>query len=75
MLAILNMSDKTKGKKIKNCWEFVECPIDFRKKCDAYKKNIGNACWFVANEAGTECFSYKRYGGCKNCPWYKAQNK
>jgi len=68
------MSSKTKEQKFQNCWEFLDCPIDKRKKCDSYKRNLGDACWFVANDVGTECYAYKQYNGCKNCPWYKIKN-
>ena len=68
------METESKEKKFQNCWEFIECPIEIRKNCEAYKRNLGDICWFVANDAGTECFGYKQYKGCKNCPWYKHHN-
>jgi hypothetical protein len=36
-------------KKTQNCWEFMNCPIDTKYKCNAYRMNIGKECWFEYN--------------------------
>lgn len=70
------MFRRTKKNKIQNCWEFLDCPIEIKEKCEAYKQNLGDICWFVAQEQdkGTPCFGLNKYKGCYNCPWYKYQS-
>ncbi len=55
----------------KNCWEFMRCPKETREKCNAYKLDSGDDCWFLTN------FISKRpmnKGGCFTCPWFKKNN-
>jgi hypothetical protein len=54
----------------KNCWEFMKCPKELKNKCEAYKRNLGQECWLVAQDTGTACYGYNKYEGCLNCPWF-----
>ena len=66
------MSDESEKKECKNCWEYMKCPIDIRKKCIAYTLDSGEDCWFMANlEKG--CLA-KKGDSCFDCPWFKKKN-
>jgi hypothetical protein len=53
-----------------NCWDYMECPNYIKEKCDAYIRDFGKECWMVAKDTGTGCYGYKKYDGCRNCPWF-----
>ncbi len=68
------MATKCKESEPQNCWEFLKCPEEARQKCEAYRKFLGAECWLVMKDVTTGCFSYEKYNGCMNCPWYKKLN-
>jgi len=57
----------------KNCWEFMKCPKEIREKCETYKLDSGDDCWFLS-DLDNGCLYFKEKGGCINCPWFKLKN-
>ena len=57
-----------------NCWDFMECPEQFQKKCDAFLMNCGEDCWFIMNATRGGPFMRTREGNCLNCPYFKKKN-
>ena len=57
-----------------NCWEFMDCPVESRKNCQVYVKDLGNHCWLVVKDVLEGCFHCKEFDGCINCPWFKKNN-
>ena len=57
-------------KEFENCWEFMKCPNSIRENCEAYKRDFGKECWMVVKDTGTGCYAYKKYNGCRKCPWF-----
>jgi len=55
---------------IQNCWDFVNCPLEFRMKCRVYHLQGGEDCWFF-NDVGTGGPRTKEHIGCLDCPIYK----
>lgn len=68
------MATQSERNNLQNCWEFIDCPQETREKCEVYKKDLGNTCWFIFGHTERGCLAYDKYGGCFNCPWYKKQN-
>ena len=60
--------------KIHNCWEFINCPINKRIKCEVYQKKLGDVCWFVVEDSGKICFDNKENKNCNTCEWFEIQN-
>jgi hypothetical protein len=54
----------------KNCWEFMKCPEEIKINCEAYKRDFGKECWMVSKDTGKGCYAYKKYNGCRKCPWF-----
>jgi hypothetical protein len=59
-------------KKPQNCWEFMKCDINVRKKCPAYTLNSGKECWFLASRFCP--FLKEKFKSCFECPWFKKLN-
>ena len=68
------MDRKTKERNFQKCWEFINCPIEYRKNCFVYKNNLGEGYWLVTNNNEKENYAFKEYSGCKKCPWYMHRN-
>ncbi len=68
------MTTISKESEPRNCWEFLDCPKEFRNKCEVYIHNFGNTCWFITGNFEKGDYGYNEYGGCFNCPWYKKNN-
>jgi hypothetical protein len=60
--------------KSQNCWELMECPEQFKKKCDAFLLDYGKDCWFIMNAMKGGPYMQTRQGDCLNCPWFKKNN-
>jgi hypothetical protein len=61
----------TPPKKIKNCWEYMNCPTKIREKCRAFTRNPDQKCWLAIEDPTVGGKTNKDYTGCKRCPWYK----
>ena len=58
----------------KNCWEFFNCPKEKKEKCIVHQLDVGECCHLFLNHIGKECYAYKLYDKCVNCPWYEIYN-
>ena len=56
------------------CWEFFNCPKEKKEKCIVYHLDVGECCHLFLNHIGKECYAYKLYNKCVNCPWYEKNN-
>jgi len=52
-----------------NCWEVMNCPEKIRKKCWAYRLNLGKECWILNNKAHKK-FNWKNNMDYLNCEFY-----
>jgi aminopeptidase C len=64
------MFDEGREKEFQKCWEFVNCPDEYIKKCTAYNLNGCEDCWFF-NDVGIGGPRRKDHIGCLDCPVYK----
>jgi hypothetical protein len=59
----------TKGKQVKNCWEFLNCQEETKFKCRVFISDLGQDCWLISKSHNN-----KNFENCINCPWFKEKN-
>lgn len=68
------MDDRYDNKpKRRNCWQYMNCPPDVQKECDALIKKAGRRCWLVAGSLSgntKQCLFNQRGIHCKSCNFY-----
>ena len=60
-------------KEPQNCWEFMECSEEIRKKCIVYEVEAGRDCWYLT-DSKEGCPASKKFGNCTECLWYQKLN-
>ncbi len=66
------------NKEAKNCWDYWDCSLDARKKCNVYIYGSGNYCWmfesiYLKKHEQSPKLKYN-YENCWECPWFKLLN-
>jgi hypothetical protein len=51
------------------CWEEMKCPNEKRKKCWAYRLNLGLECWIIRKKALNKS-NWQKQKKCSNCKFY-----
>lgn len=52
-----------------NCWEVMNCPEEIRKKCWAYRLNLGKECWILCKKSNKK-FNWKNNMDYFRCEFY-----
>ena len=52
-----------------NCWEVMNCPEKIRKKCWAYRLNLGKECWILCKKSNKK-FNWKKNTDYFRCEFY-----
>jgi len=47
LMFLLYLTRKSSLGEMKNCWETIGCPDEWKKKCNAWECGEGHLCWFV----------------------------
>ncbi len=68
------MTSSSNNIKPQNCWEYMKCPDERRKKCKVFKLDFGKECWFLVRDGVEGCYNSKKYNNCDDCPWYVKNN-
>ena len=76
MMLLRALAQTSSGnREVKACWEVVECPEEWRRKCIVGQLNVKHFCWYIN---GTYCHGeFKKDWGekieiCKKCKIYQS---
>lgn len=61
----------------KSCWDFWNCPSEYRDKCPAYIHEMGDECWLIVGSFVNEptCPLVKdEFKSCLECPWFRLKH-
>jgi hypothetical protein len=67
-ILLRNMINFTNNKSF-NCWDFMNCPEQIRKKCWAYRLNLGKECWILSKKAHKK-YNWKKTKDFSHCEFY-----
>ena len=56
-----------------NCWDYMNCSESTRKKCWAYRLNLGLECWQIRKKA-RDSKNWNNNRQCINCKFYDLLN-
>lgn len=59
------------------CWDFWECPDEYKKKCPAYIHKMGDECWLIVGSftKKSQCpLLKKEFKSCYECAWFRLKH-